>query len=147
MITHTAQATNAIKWIDSLKGGKKGFKKGTGSLGQHFIHTEHDDQTPDTYCCLGVGCRVLDVDITHWWESFSREFSLRVGLNDSEGIFLDPKTRLGVTIEGYIDIAEVNDDLYSMDTDFKRMRVFILKHLDKMFIPGVAEKLKQHYGK
>jgi hypothetical protein len=33
MITHTAQAKNAVKWIDSLKGGKKGFKKGIEALG------------------------------------------------------------------------------------------------------------------
>jgi hypothetical protein len=146
MITHTAQATNAIKWIDSLKGGKKGFKKGTGSLGQYDVHSDSKDKIPDTYCCLGVGCRVLDVSVAHWWEIFSKEFSDKVGLNDEEGTFLDPKTRLVMNIGGR-GIVDINDECYSMDTDFKRMRIFILKHLDNMFIPGVAGKLKQHYGK
>ncbi len=147
MITHTAQATNAIKWIDSLKGGKKGFKKGTGSLGQYEDHSYSEDDIPDTYCCLGVGCEVLDVDIINWGDSFSKEFSDKVGLNDEEGTFLDPKTRLVMNIGGYPNIADINDESYAGDTDFKRMRIFILKHLDNMFIPGVAEKLKQHYGK
>jgi len=138
MITHTAQAKNAIKWIDSLKGGKKGYKKGTGELGDN-------NENPQRYCCLGVACRVLDVIPYSWKNGINYELVDKLGLHDVNGEFRNEGQ--SVNIEGVYCIIDMNDDLYENDETFTRVRAFILKNLDVIFIPGVAEKLKQHYGK
>jgi hypothetical protein len=151
----TVKATNAIKWIDALKGGKNGFKKGVESLGQYIrtfdedgwlIDIDTSSEFPNSYCCLGVGCRVLNIE-ENWVHEFSEKLTERVGLYDSEGSFYDPATENEVVLMGKTSIAEVNDGVYSTDTTFTNMRKFILNHIDNIFIPPVAKKLKQHYGK
>jgi hypothetical protein len=138
MITHTAQATNAIKWIDALKGGKRGYKKGIFSLGQKVNHNTNE---PQSYCCLGVGCKVLNVKVDDWGVSYDETFTKLVGLYNNEG-YLNNKV-----IDFNDCLTGINDFVYSGDKTFTNIRKFILKHLDDIFIPPVASKLKQHYGK
>lgn len=136
MITHTAQATNAIKWIDALKGGKRGFKKGVNRLA-----VTDDDGEPVRYCCLGVGCKVIPLKTPFDWDSGTNdEFAEKVGLNNEYGRFYK-------RLKGKYTLIAINDETYAKDKTFTNMRKFILKNLDNIFIPPVAAKLKQHYGK
>lgn len=150
MITHTVQAKNAIRWIDSLKGGKKGFKKGVNALGT-FTDDESIDRVdngyPQNYCCLGVACRVFGIEPDYWSASYEESLVDKLGLNDNEGTFFDPQTNCFVEREGVSRIVEMNDELFEEDETFTNVRAFILKHLDVIFVPPVAKKLKEHYGK
>jgi hypothetical protein len=137
MITHTAQAKSAVKWIDSLKGGKKGFKKGVYALGDN-----EEGGYPTEYCCLGVACRVLNIEPTYWANETEPSLVGKLGLNDEHGTFLDYQIR-----EGVGRIVDMNDELFEEDETFTNVRAFILKHLDVIFVPPVAKKLKEHYGK
>lgn len=144
MITHTVQAKNAIKWIDSLKGGKKGFKKGVFALGSN---EPEDGGYPQNYCCLGVACRVFDIEPTYWTNETEPSLVGKLGLNDDEGTFFDHQTNRFVDREGVNRIVDMNDELFDEDETFTNVRAFILKHLDVIFVPPVAKKLKEHYGK
>lgn len=134
MITHKQQAKNAIKWIDSLKGGKKGFKKTTHVLG---VDTNGDGE-PDKFCCLGVACKVLNVDV-EFTDTSSEKLVPLVGLYNTHGVFKS-------SIKGYSYLTSINDVLYQTDETFTNVRKFILKHLDKIFIEPVANELMTHYG-
>jgi len=150
MITHTAQAKNAVKWFDSLKGGKKGFKKGIEALGT-FTDDESidgvDNGYPQNYCCLGVACKTLNIEPESWENEYEPSLVDKLGLNSYEGIFMDPQTNVKVFREGTDKIVDMNDELFGDDETFTNVRAFILKHLDVIFVPPVAEMVKKHYGK
>jgi hypothetical protein len=150
MITHTAQAKNAVKWIDSLKGGKKGFKKGIEALGT-FTYGESigrvKDGHPQKYCCLGVACRTLNIKPDSWRNEYEPSLVNKLGLHSYEGTFMDPQTNVKVVRKGIDKIVDMNDDLFGDDETFTNVRAFILKHLDVIFVPPVAEMVKKHYGK
>jgi hypothetical protein len=152
MITATVQASNAIKWIDSLKGGSKGFKKGIGSLGVFDWGNNNGKTTPDRFCCLGVGVKVLDIDIKTnsieedcWDMGHSEELAYKVGLNSIDGDFLNPDGTQGMICD-VTSIIDLNDDVYDGDLYFTNMRKEILNNLDLIFKPKVAQKLKAHYS-
>ena len=142
MITHTVQAKNAVKWIDSLKGGKKGFKKGVYALGDN-----EEDGYPTEYCCLGVACRTFNIEPDSWENEYEPSLVNKIGLHNHEGIFMDPQTNVKVVREGVDKIVDMNDELFGDDETFTNVRAFILKHLDVIFVPPVAEVVKKHYGK
>jgi hypothetical protein len=58
MITEETQITNLRNWIAELRSGK--YKQGVGTL----------RNLNDEYCCLGVGCNVLDP--YQWHEGSNR---------------------------------------------------------------------------
>lgn len=140
-MTTEQQVKNAIKWIDALKGGKKGFKKTIGVLGED----NDEDGEPDEFCCLGVACKVLDVKVNDWYKGTEPLLVNILGLNDEEGEF-NERIRISKTFS-VENITSVNDDVYTEDETFTNIRKFILKHLDKMFIPSVAQQLIKHYKK
>ena len=144
MITHTVQAKNAIRWIDSLKGGKKGFKKGVNALG---VTDESINGYPQNYCCLGVACRVLNIEPDYWSACYEESLVDKLGLNDDEGTFFDHQTNEIVKFREVESLVEMNDELFEEDETFTNVRAFILKHLDVIFVPPVAKKLKEHYRK
>jgi hypothetical protein len=150
MITHTAQAKNAVKWIDSLKGGKKGFKKGIEALGT-VTYGEPigsvKDGHPQKYCCLGVACRTLNIKPDSWRNEYEPSLVNKLGLHSYEGTFMDPQTNVKVVRKGMDKIVDMNDELFGDDETFTNVRAFILKHLDVIFVPPVAEMVKKHYGK
>jgi hypothetical protein len=150
MITHTAQAKNAVKWIDSLKGGKKGFKKGIEALGT-VTYGEPigsvKDGHPQKYCCLGVACRTLNIEPDSWGNEYEPSLVNKLGLHSYEGTFMDPQTNVKVVRKGMDKIVDMNDELFGDDETFTNVRAFILKHLDVIFVPPVAEMVKKHYGK
>jgi len=129
---------NAIKWIDSLKGGKRGFKKTTAQLGEDI----DGDGKPDRFCCLGVGCKVLNIKYVDFEMGVEERLVNMVGLYDSNGSFKDKED-----INDIGALTDVNDNLYEDDETFTNIRKFILKHLDKIFIPSVAKELIKHYKK
>ena len=146
-MTTEKQIQNAIVWINALD-PKEGFKKTTGRLGR-----ELKDKTM-TYCCLGVGCKVLDLPVD-FDRLFSYELIDQVGLNDVSGLFLDPKERKTHKSEYLLEngndrishLTDINDIVFKEDTDFSGMRTFILENLQYIFVPQVAEGLKKHYNK
>ena len=144
MITHTVQAKNAIKWIDSLKGGKKGYKKGTYMLGSSEVD---DNGYPEKYCCLGVACRTLDLKVANWGDGSDKRLVKKLGLNDANGEFVDHKTTFLKSLNKQTYITGINDITFAKDTTFTNIRKFILKNLDYIFIPDVAKKLKEHYNR
>lgn len=116
---------NAIIWIEALKSGK--YQKGVGVLG-----IENEGEW--SYCCLGVGCKALNID-EDFAKGYSSKFAYEVGL----------KTEMG-----YFDffsncLTSCNDDTYIDDKDFTNMVRVILENIDDLFIDPVAEGLKKHY--
>jgi hypothetical protein len=138
MIKHTVQAKNAIKWIDSLKG----FKKGVYALGDG-----DKDGYPTKYCCLGVACRTFNIEPTYWTNETEPSLVGKLGLHDEQGNFFDHQTNRFVERGGVYKIVDMNDELFFKDETFTNVQAFILRHLDVIFVPPVAMKLKEHYGK
>ncbi len=86
-ITTEQMIANAILWIEALKSGK--YQKGVGALG-----VEKDGEW--TYCCLGVGCKVLKVS-TH---PFSKNYvKLFLSSTVNPAVFSFP---LGLAISIYL---------------------------------------------
>jgi hypothetical protein len=143
MITHTVQANNVIKWIDSLKD----FKKGVNTLGSNEPDEDDNGDYPTKYCCLGVACRVFDIEPQNGW-SWGIEVSLldKLGLHTYEGTFMDPQTNKKVLVKGMDSLTRMNDNLFGKDETFTRVEDFILEHLEVIFIPPVVEKLIEYYG-
>lgn len=125
-ITTEQMIANAILWIEALKSGK--YQKGVGALG-----VEKDGEW--SYCCLGVGCKVLNID-----ENYARGYSGKL------------MYQIGLTTEvGYFDfsrncLTQCNDYTYEDDKDFTNMVRAILGNIDDLFIEPVAEGLKKHYN-
>lgn len=71
-ISISDKAANAIIWINELLTTKD--KQGVGSLGSDDIG----------YCCLGIGCKVLNIKIDPMDES-SFNLKERVGLHTEDG--------------------------------------------------------------
>jgi hypothetical protein len=117
---------NAILWIESLKSGE--YKKGIGALG-----VEKEGEW--TYCCLGVGCKALNID-----ENYARGYSYK--LIDLVGL----TTEIGYFDNHNDSLTNSNDNVYKDDTDFTNMVRIILDNIDYLFMGPVAEGLKKHYG-
>lgn len=73
---------------------------------------------------------------------FAHELADRCGLFSAYG-GLNKPVRVG-KVEA-ASLVHMNDELYNEDTDFTRVRKFILRHLSRIFEPGVAKILKAHY--
>lgn len=52
------QKRNIKRWIDALRSGD--YNQGQGQL--HLEEDEYGDKAPESYCCLGVLCKVKGVD-------------------------------------------------------------------------------------
>src|SRR5690606_34916400 len=130
-MTAQEKANNAIKWIDELLTTKE--KQGTNMLGNSV----------NGYCCLGIGCKVLDIDFFSV-DAVSGFLSQKVGLFDNAGSFKNIKNKYFVFngIKGYKEHADTLTGLNDLtDFNFRRIAKMIIKHLDKLFIPEVAEIL------
>jgi hypothetical protein len=157
MITATQQTKNAIKWLEALK-GNSGFKKTTEKLAETDI-----EGTPLAYCCLGVGCKITKITPDDWSDGSESALVEKLGLFNEDGGFFEV-TAADDEGEEFIDgcevkvknekgnfypdnLATLNDDVFPDDKNFKNIRAFILKNLDKVFQPKVAKKLKEHFKK
>lgn len=129
--TDKQKAKAAIKWIDALPK----YRKTTGIL------REGNKPSNYSYCCLGVGatvCRSGD----NMYGGFAHGLADRCGLFSADGELVKLVRVGGV---GVVSLVHMNDELYNEDTDFTRVRKFILRHLGRIFEPGVAKILKAHY--
>lgn len=131
-LTNKKIAENAIRWIDNLQY----YKKTTGLLGQKVDGVMK-------YCCLGVGCRVLDVKVD-FDSGTSQEFADLVGLASESGEFPNAAT---INDAYCYSLVDVNDDAYDEDRGFKNVKAAILSNLDKVFIEPIAKILIKHYQK
>lgn len=131
-LTDTQKAKNAIKWIDALPK----HKKTTGRL------RRGDKSSNYSYYCLGVGakvCRTKDSlrgGYTAW------------GLSKKTGMFGDcGQFTKSIVVSNFPvgALSDLNDNVYRSDTDFTRVRRFMLRHLSAIFESGVAKILKAHY--
>jgi len=131
-LTHTQKAKNAIKWIDALPK----HRKTVGRLRRGDKPSEY------SYCCLGVGAKVCktDDDLAIGYNSYGLVF--KAGLLDANG-GMSKGVQLGNNAVG--SLVGMNDGPYGKDTDFTRVRKFMLRHLSRIFEPGVAKILKEHY--
>lgn len=129
------KAKNAIKWIDGLSKTKS--KQGTGELGDSKIG----------YCCLGYGCKVLDLPYDPS-AADSKLFKDSVGLVNVDGYFDSFKADSSVTVKvkdekhTCYSLVDLNDDV---NISFRRISTIIKKNLGNLFTLDVAEKLTQHY--
>jgi len=117
----TRQAKNAIKWIDELINGNR--KQGKSALGNAEIG----------FCCLGVGCDVLNVEYNPE-DGTSAELEFEVGLRDDEGRLF------GAEFYNESFLININDNTTA---GFKRIGKFMLKHPEAVFLPEVAKKIKE----
>ena len=125
------QFENAVKWIDALKSGE--YRKTTCQLGKE------DGAGNWSYCCLGVGCKVLGLH-TSMLQAVSFELKDSVGLNYANGNFR--------TLQGFSDsLTLLNDTEFSKDKGFENMVPYIIDNIDTLFRDEVAKLLKEHYKK
>ena len=149
MKTSTEQRiANAIKWLDAML-VKSGYKKTVQMLGEKNSGCKEvkDPKNDMSYCCLGVGCRVMNYTDVEFSSEFHDGLENDMGLFNSRGSFKDNQE---FTIQGHKYISSLdtlNDDAYHDDVDFRNIRKFILSHLDLVFVPAVAKGLKKHYKK
>lgn len=130
-LTDTQKAKNAIKWIDALPKHRKTVNRlRTGENPFNY-----------RYCCLGVGAKVCKTG-DDMLMAYAYVLPEKVGILDHGGGFSRSFTIAGFKIEG---LAGLNDGPYGKDTDFTRVRKFMLRHLSRIFEPGVAKILKEHY--
>jgi len=117
------QGKNAIKWINKLL--KTRFKQGRGKLGNK----------KDGFCCLGLGCHILDIDYD-LHDGCSVEFSESVGLLDKEGY------------PSYNDDLEclinLNDDCNS---SFRDIGKILIENPFNYFNTKVAEEVNNYFNK
>ena len=146
------EVQNAIRWIDALD-PMNGFKKTTSALG-HRINAGNDQKSDWSYCCFGVGCRIMNYETVDFERSYDHRLESDMGLNTMHGLFMDPITRLGHFSEfsnSYNEpiryLTDINDVVYKYDMDFKNVRNFILENLKYIFVPSVAKELEIHYSK
>ena len=125
-LTVAQQAENAIKWIDRLTR----YKKTT------YVLRSVGDETK--YCCLGVACKLLEEKPDYSEASYDALPAL-IGINGSLGGFSG-------LVDGYNNLARVNDAMYGMDPDFKNMKKFIKKNIKYIFKPSVAKLVAKHYA-
>lgn len=131
-LTDTQKAKNAIKWIDALPK----HRKTTGRLRRGDKPSEY------SYCCLGVGAKVCKTGDDLQLDCLAEELPDKTGIYGGSGSF-DKTVRVAKRDRG--SLIEVNDLVYRDDTDFTRVRKFMLRHLSRIFEPGVAKILKEHY--
>lgn len=132
-ITKEQQALNAIKWIDEL--AKTGRKQGRGSLGS----------SQQGFCCLGVGCSVLDIDF-HSNDADSFKLHKATGLDSNIG---------GLSNEGVfpyigLDNVECNSLIQLNDSariSFRRISTQIKINARYLFVDGVHQIVDNHYSK
>ena len=123
------QTKNSIKWIKALKSNK--FKKGTNTL---------FDRRENSYCCLGVACRVNNFRKTIIGGFLEHEEKNLLGLRTKHGSFL-PKR-----IYNNDSLASLNDTRYKNSKNFKSIVRHILANIDYLFIPEVASELKIYFN-
>lgn len=127
-MTNQQQADNAIKWIDDLLVTKD--PQGQTCLGDYNVG----------YCCLGKGCKVLNI-IYDPMDGSSGELKSKVGLFTELGQ-LKNKNRLP---KGTLsDLASLND---MARWSFKKIGQYMIKEPQQMFLPKVAELINKHYTK
>lgn len=172
--TTDQQIANSIKWIDNLD-PNEGFKKTISFLGVRtdgqggFRNTDdwedvRDFKTEGQYCCLGVACVTLGIirtenkyDDPHdkfvFKQGTEQRLTEKLGFIHDSGLFgtLDDyadnpvPTVKGIPQLGFEGLISFNDCLYNSDNDFTNMRNVILENLDIIFIPKVAQALKEYY--
>jgi len=126
-VTLQRKIDNAVKWIEALPSAKQPTKKiDRGRLG---------DETRG-FCCLGVGCHVLDLSYDSN-DGFSNAFVDAVGLLHEEGKIINHSFYKKNTL------AEVNDET---NAGFKRIATFIKTKPQTVFTKEVAEGIKEHYN-
>lgn len=158
MITATQQTKNAIKWLEALK-GNSGFKKTVEKLAK-----VDDEGVPQAYCCLGVGCKITKITPDDWSNGSESALVEKLGLFNEDGGFfqvtaaddkdeefidsceIKMKNEKGVFVHAE-SLVQLNDEVFPDDKNFKNIRAFILKNVDKIFKPKVAKKLKEHFKK
>ena len=156
------QIRNAIRWINSLD-PKVGYKKTVEQLGKligdDFLDNKllsggaqkiKNKKKDMAYCCLGVGCRVMDYTCIDYTDGYYERLEDDMGINP-EAEFLHPVTRKKHALiypggRGEY-ITSMNDTGYRHDKDFKRVQKFFLRNLKYIFVPEVAEGLKKHFKK
>lgn len=115
--TNTAVGVARRKWIEALRSGK--YKQGKGELGD-----------PDTgFCCLGVGCVVLDIPF-YSGDSNNSEFATAVGLHTADSDFSDDTGEIQPLFWNQPSLMQANDDT---NAGFKRIAKFIETHPEYVF--------------
>ena len=140
------QALNARHWLGTLLTTR--YPQGKGRLGDAGLG----------YCCLGVGCKILDVPY-HYDSGFSTLFSANVGLkrkfpavlSDEDAPFFDgikPSIRrklLDEPSKASLFLREVPTPVHLNDTyglNFREIGQVIGANLDYYFEPHVARAIR-----
>ena len=127
--TTEQQVKNAIKWVEALRSGE--YKQAP------FGNRAKLGNEEDGYCCLGVGCVVLELKHSPLDEHSSR-LKDAVGLRYVEGNLLYSSYYRAASL------GMINDMTHA---GFKRIGTLLKTHPEWVFKMEVAKKLKEHYQK
>jgi len=117
----TKESKAAIHWINALLTTEE--KQATGMLGN----------SKNGYCCLGLGCKVLEVPYDEE-DTDSSALRCKVTLRSNIG---DPK-------DGLPALTTLNDECHF---SFKEIAVRLITMPEQYFMPRVATRIKEHFTK
>lgn len=124
-VSNKQKLKNIVVWVDALESGQ--YKQGKEQLGD----------AKSGFCCLGVGCNVLGIEYNPHSE-ISKVLAEKTGLAHEYGKFTTGE------YFGLDRLTTINDET---NAGFKRIAKLIKNHPDWLFIPEVAELVKEHYKK
>ena len=118
------RSDNAIKWIEELYTTQE--KQGRFSLGDSY----------GGFCCLGLGCYILDIDY-HTYSSVNKDFTIEVGLLNDAGIPLDYDSNKMDSL------VNLNDNERK---SFKEIGVILKSNPHRYFKKDVAKNIKNYFN-
>lgn len=117
---NTAVGVARLRWVEALQSGK--YSQGTGGLGD----------PKNGYCCLGVGCDILEIPFRAPSPS-SVEFVVEMGLNDLAGSFVDHERGGFCEVMGTRSLVKANDSALLPHAVIAQI---ILQHPEFVFKPA-----------
>jgi hypothetical protein len=127
-VTRKERLKNLRKWVKALRSGK--YRQTTGKL------VETSGKKP-AYCCLGVGCKVLELPKDTWVGSTDLDEVLDA--QDMLGIDSVGKLPRGHGIEDAEDLVDLND---SKGYNFKQIANVIVKEFIRPLKKAIKNKKK-----
>jgi len=128
------QTENIIKWLDALPKYRKTYE----------LLGKKDKNNEWSYCCLGVGCRVMNVRNVNFEDPSDMRITLKLSLNSDEGAF---NPFVNVNDRYVTSLTGMNDETFYGDKDFTNMRKAMLLTLDSWIKDkDVCKAVKKHFA-
>jgi hypothetical protein len=134
MITAKKQTENIIKWLDALPN----YRKIHGKLGRKNAKNKW------SYCCLGVGCRVMDVRKVDFSIGMEERLVPKLSMKNECGEF-DMLLKVNDCLVS--SLVDINDHPFAADNDFTHQRKAMLLTLDYWIKDkDVCKAVKKHFA-